>query len=294
MQIIENGDFSAEIDEHGAQLTHLVNRQDNFDYIWNNELWPKHAPILFPAIGRSNDDAYLINGQKYDMPQHGFAADFDFKVADKQTDRVSLQLAANSETKKVYPFDFKLLVTFSLSEAGLTVHFDVTNTGQDDLSYSLGYHPAFNVPIAGNGNFDNYRLAIFPATDTLETFEIVKKPNPYRSGKVEKLPNYQNGVVKLDYQMFEKGLLIIKNTGIKSVKLYDESDATHSVTVDTSDFDHVTLWTKEGANAPFLCIEPFNGLPDVYGDLVELADKEGNHHAAAGQTDAYDVKILLH
>ncbi|WP_422730470.1 hypothetical protein [Lentilactobacillus rapi] len=54
---IENNRFSAEIDEHGCQLTHLVNKQGNFDYIWNNDIWPKHAPILFPAIGRSNDDA---------------------------------------------------------------------------------------------------------------------------------------------------------------------------------------------------------------------------------------------
>ncbi|WP_369406507.1 hypothetical protein [Lentilactobacillus kisonensis] len=65
-------------------MTHLINKSGHFDYIWNNDLWPKHAPILFPAIGRSNDDAYLINGHKYEMPQHGFVADFDFDVTDKK------------------------------------------------------------------------------------------------------------------------------------------------------------------------------------------------------------------
>ena len=53
MQIIENDQFKAEIDEHGAQLTHLFNKSEGFDYIWNDDLWPKHAPVLFPAIGRS-------------------------------------------------------------------------------------------------------------------------------------------------------------------------------------------------------------------------------------------------
>ena len=64
--------------------------------------------------------------------------------------------------------------------------------------------------------------------------------------------------------------------------------------LDVSDFDHVTLWTKEEANAPFLCIEPFNGLPDVYGDLVELGQKEGNHHLNAGEAKTYQCNINLH
>ena len=57
MQTIKSSCFTAEIDEHGAQLTHLYHNEDHFDYIWNNPLWEKHAPILFPAIGRSNNDA---------------------------------------------------------------------------------------------------------------------------------------------------------------------------------------------------------------------------------------------
>lgn len=292
MQKIENNRFSAEIDEHGCQLTHLVNKQGGFDYIWNNDIWPKHAPILFPAIGRSNDDAYLIDGQKYEMPQHGFAADFDFEVADKQADQVTLSLKSSDETKKYYPFDFGFDVTFALTDQGLTVSFEVQNDDDQDLSYSLGYHPAFNVPINQEGSFDDYRLDLEPAQDSLETYEIVKKPNPYRSGKVEKLPNYRNGTVELDHDMFAKGLLIIKNEGIKTVKLYSQVTE-HSVTVDVSDFDHVTLWTKEGADAPFLCIEPFNGLPDVYGDLVELKSKEDNQHLDAKQSKHYQVKLNL-
>ncbi|MFD1125531.1 aldose 1-epimerase family protein [Lentilactobacillus raoultii] len=293
MQTIQNNRFRADIDEHGAQLIHLINEEAKFDYIWNNDLWPKHAPILFPAIGRSNDDAYLVDGKRYEMPQHGFAGDAEFEVVDKTADRVSLLLASNPATKKYYPFEFKLRVIFSLTETGLVVHFDVKNDGEADLSYSLGYHPAFNVPINGEGQFDDYRLAIEPPLDELATYEIVKKPNPYRSGKIDSLPNYDHGIVKLDHQMFEKGLLIIKTPGIKTVKLYSQTDTSHSVTVNVADFDHVTLWTKEGANAPFLCIEPFNGLPDVAGELVELADKEGNHHTSAGLTSSYEVKIDL-
>lgn len=292
MQTIKSSQFTAEIDEHGAQLTHLYNNDDHFDYIWNNPLWEKHAPILFPAIGRSNDDAYLVDGKKYEMPQHGFAGDHDFEVVSHQDDQVELLLRSDGSTKKYYPFDFEFTVTFKLNDSGLQVAFKVDNKSNGDLSYSLGFHPAFNVPINGEGSFNDYRLDLAPASQSLDTYEIVKKPNPYRSGKVTKLVNYKNGIVDLDHNMFEKGLVIIKNTGIKSVKLYSD-DTEHTVSIDVSDFDHVTLWTKEGADAPFLCIEPFNGLPDVYGDLVELSQKEGNHHLSVGDSKTYQCLINL-
>lgn len=292
MQTIQNKDFKAEIDEHGAQLTHLYNRAAGFDYIWNNDLWPKHAPILFPAIGRSNEDAYLVNGKRYEMPQHGFAGDYDFEVVSHKDDSVKLLMKSDDSTKQCYPFDFEFTVTFTVNDNGLNVSFKVENQSTSDLSYSLGYHPAFNVPINGEGQFNDYRLDLEPKEESLDTYEIVKKPNPYRSGKMAKLVNYQNGIVELDHNMFEKGLIIIKNKGIQTVKLYS-ADSQHSVTVDVSDFDHVTLWTKEGADAPFLCIEPFNGLPDVYGSLVELSNKEGNPHVGAGESKAYQCNINL-
>ncbi len=293
MQTIKSSRFTAEIDEHGAQLTHLYHNEDHFDYIWNNPLWEKHAPILFPAIGRSNNDAYLINGQQYEMPQHGFAGDQTFEVIEHKNDQVALLLRSNEVTKQYYPFNFEFTVTFKVTDDGLQVAFNVDNKSNGNLSYSLGFHPAFNVPIDGEGSFNDYRLDLAPASDSLDTYEIVKKPNPYRSGKGTKLVNYQNGIVDLDHNMFDKGLVIIKNTGIKTVKLYSD-DTKHAVMLDVSDFDHVTLWTKEGANAPFLCIEPFNGLPDVYGDLVELGQKEGNHHLNAGEAKTYQCNINLH
>ena len=101
MQVIENNKFKAAIDEHGAQLTHLYNKDDgNFDYIWNNiSVWPKHAPILFLAIGRSEKDKYFCNGQEYEMPQHGFVADEDFQVEANDGNQILLILVDNETTR---------------------------------------------------------------------------------------------------------------------------------------------------------------------------------------------------
>ncbi|WP_283680259.1 aldose 1-epimerase family protein [Lentilactobacillus sp. Marseille-Q4993] len=292
MQKIEYGNYAAEIDELGAQLTHLKNISDGFDYIWNNELWPKHAPILFPAIGRSNDDSYLIEGRKYSMPQHGFAADQEFDVVANDGQSVKLRLNSSNETKTMYPYDFVLDVTFSISDEGLKVQFNVENKTNGDMSYSLGYHPAFNIPIDDEGTFKDYHLDFNPMPSQLDKFEIVKKPNPYRSGNVLPVKDFDNNGIDLNYEMFDAGLVILTDKSLSSVEVSSKMSK-HSIKVHFEDFDYLTLWTKEGAKAPFLCIEPFNGLPDVYGGLAELSTKEANHHLADGQEDNFSIDIEL-
>lgn len=291
MVTIQNDRFTATINEVGAELTHLVDQASHRDLIWNNDLWPKHAPVLFPAIGRSNEDSYLIDGQRYEMPQHGFVSGETFTIVDQTPTAVTLSLKANAATRVYYPFDFELQVTFTLVATGLNLTFSVQNHGQQDLSYSLGSHPAFNVPFEAGEAFTDYELVLDPAPTDLQQFEIVKTPNPYRSGK--ELPvTTDKGVIKLNYPMFDAGLIILKAPNLAHLTL-QSTKSKHSISLNLDDFDYVTLWTKEGAQAPFLCLEPFNGLPDVAGDLRELATKEGNHHVAVGQSEtmAYTITV---
>lgn len=291
MVTIQNDRFTATINEVGAELTHLVDQASHRDLIWNNDLWPKHAPVLFPAIGRSNEDSYLIDGQRYEMPQHGFVSGETFTIVDQTPTAVTLSLKANAATRVYYPFDFELQVTFTLVATGLNLSFSVQNHGQQDLSYSLGSHPAFNVPFGAGEAFTDYELVLDPAPTDLQQFEIVKTPNPYRSGK--ELPvTTDKGVIKLNYPMFDAGLIILKAPNLAHLTLRS-TKSKHSISLNLDDFDYVTLWTKEGAQAPFLCLEPFNGLPDVAGDLRELATKEGNHHVAVGQSEtmAYTITV---
>ena len=80
MITIENQQFKASIAERGAELQSLVHKTDNYDYIWNGDktFWNRHAPILFPAIGKSNEDQYRLGAKTFPMGQHGFARDYDF------------------------------------------------------------------------------------------------------------------------------------------------------------------------------------------------------------------------
>lgn len=274
---IENDFLVVEIDQKGAQLTHVVNKQAQFDYIWNGTQWPKHAPLLFPAIGRSTQDSYLIEGKTYPMQQHGFASDYLFEVAQQYSNKLILRLRDNEEMFKSYPFHFELQVTFELVDQQLRYTFTVKNLDEQELSYSFGFHPAFNVPIDDEGGFEDYQILFETSEATLEQFEIKKNPYPYRSGK-KHLFNDGAKVLPLTRKIFESGLIILNNQ-IDQVILRSEKSA-HQVKMALKGFPYFCLWTKEDEDLNFICLEPFCGLPDVIDQSQEISHKEGNAHLA--------------
>ncbi len=174
MITIENQQFKASIAERGAELQSLVNKTDNYDYIWNGDktFWNRHAPILFPAIGKSNEDQYRLGAKTFPMGQHGFARDYDFEVSDHSDSAATFTQHQNSETLKKFPFKYTLAVTYMLTEDGLSIHYTVTNDDSNSMPFALGFHPAFNVALKADGSFDDYDLTVEPLNSPLQRFGI--------------------------------------------------------------------------------------------------------------------------
>lgn len=147
---LKNNELTVQINPKGAELTHVIENKNKFDFIWNGSEWPKYAPILFPAIGRSTDDEYLLNQKIYPMQQHGFASDYFFEIIDRKEDQISLSLKDNEETYQSYPFQFELKVTYQLVSKKLT--------------FALGFHPAFNL----SANFEDYQISFETKDKTLK------------------------------------------------------------------------------------------------------------------------------
>ena len=109
---IKNENESAAIDTLGAELVSFMG-DDGFEHIWQGDktYWGGHAPVLFPIVGALRDNRTCINGEWYEMKRHGVARHEEFTVTEQGEDYVTLQLTANEETKKQYPFDFVLTVS---------------------------------------------------------------------------------------------------------------------------------------------------------------------------------------
>lgn len=259
---IKNDLLTATINSYGAELTSLKN--ENLEYIWegNPEFWGKHSPILFPIVGTLKNNSYTYKGNTYQMTRHGFARDNEFTVKNQTDNSVIFSLASNENTLNMYPFEFELELKYTLVNTILAFDYTVINKGIETMPFSIGAHPAFALP----GNFSDYSL-IFEKDETLVSTQLEKD---LVSDKTISLPT-ENGKLALSHSLFDNDALILKSTVSNYVDIAKNNN--RLLRVAYNDFPHLGIWTKE--NAPFLCIEPWQGYSDSLDSNGNILEKEG-------------------
>lgn len=268
---LENDTMLIELKEAGAELTKIYNKQTQLDYLWNADtaFWGRHAPILFPTVGRLVEDTYFVDGEAFHLPQHGFARDREFKVVELLRDKCVLELSADEKSRLVYPYAFHLTVSYTLLEDGVHVEYQVENTDEKRIYFSIGAHPAFNLPLVRGTTFDDYYLD-FHAKEELESLQL---EGPYRSGKLKRVTAEETMELPINYELFANDALIFEGLKENKIAIRSKKHA-HFVQVDFPNFPFVGIWTA-GDGTPFLCIEPWYGIADGVGSPVELRDKAG-------------------
>ena len=242
--------------------------------------WNKTSPILFPIVGRLKNDSYTFNGKTYQLPRHGFARNMEFSFDKKSNSQVIFELNESEETKTNYPFDFKLLVAYTLMDNELVIEYFVRNQSDEVLPFSIGAHPAFAI----SDKFENYSLQ-FNNEDTFETHHL---ENESFNGKTT-LVETKNNAIALKYATFEKDALVFKQLKSNEVILKNKDKAILKVNFDH--FPYLGIWTKE--NAPFLCIEPWCGLADSSYHNGNFEEKEGINYLSAGEDFLRAMRIEI-
>jgi galactose mutarotase-like enzyme len=275
---ISNSQLSANINTVGAELISLV--KNNKNYIWqvDETYWNKTSPVLFPIVGRLKNDSYTYNGKSYQLPRHGFARNMEFSFDKKSEHQVIFELNETEETKANYPFDFKLLMAYTLMDNELVIEYFVRNQSDEVLPFSIGAHPAFSI----EGNFEEYSLQ-FNSDDSFETHHL---ENESFNGKTT-LVEQKNNSIFLNYALFEKDALVFKQLKSNEVILTHQNNNILKVNFDH--FPYLGIWTKQ--NAPFLCLEPWCGLADSIDHNGNLEDKEGINHLPAGEDFLRAIRI---
>ena len=270
MITLRNGLWGARISETGAELKSLASLSSGREYIWHGDpaWWNGSAPVLFPVIGGLKGGQYSFEDRSYALPSHGFARTSEFAVTRAGEDSAELTLTSSPKTREGYPFDFSLRVSFQLERSGISVGYDVTNTGTGRMYFSIGSHPAFAVPFAG-GTLENYYV-LFEREEELERWFF--KDGLVVAGRTEEvLENCR--VLSLSRTCFEQGIMIFKRPRSREFAIANSLNP-HAVRVLTDGVPYVGVWSKPGG-APFVCIEPWHGIPDMSDTSGNLVDKEG-------------------
>ncbi|TMS99308.1 aldose 1-epimerase family protein [Apilactobacillus kunkeei] len=258
MKTISNEYLKVKINTHGAEIN-SVKSTDGIEYIWSGDkrYWSRHAPILFPIVGRLKDNQYTYDGKTYEMGQHGFARDMEFDVLDQGSNWIDLQLVSNEETKKLYPFSFKLVIHYELDNYKLSTNINVFNNDTREMYFSIGTHPAFNVPLVKDGSekYNDYSVKFA----NKGTYNQIQFDVPYANFEsVEQIDLDQP--IPLSHELFydDAKVIEIKNKEFTTILSNDVSD--HGVSMTAYNIEYGGLWSAK--DAPFVCLEPWWGIAD--------------------------------
>lgn len=288
---LHHGGWTAQIDSLGAQLVSLKNER-GFEYIWTGDpaYWKGHAPVLFPIVGALREGKAQIGGGWYEMGQHGFARHREFAVAEQSGSSVSLKLASDFETKKLYPFEFVFTVTYTLTDAGFTTRFAVENIGEKVLPFAVGGHPGFNLPVDEAAAFEDYTIR-FAQPETQTCPGIVLGKGLIDPGTTAfRLENGQE--IPLRHELFYKDALIFENLRSDRVQIVNKASG-KGIEMDFSDFPMLGIWSAQN-DGPYVCLEPWTGCATRTDENDEFEKKKGMTFLPAGGTAefAFSVKIL--
>lgn len=207
------------------------------------------------------------------MPKHGFARHSVFAIQEQSEDSMTFSLASSDETRKCYPFEFELLIKYSVSGHTLRCTSTVINKTDGEMYFSIGAHPGFNCRIGDAIEFEkdeNLRTMRIDSSSILmdETFPV----------------ELENGhTIRLTEHIFDKDALILEGLNSESLRLVS-GDRTIKFTFGKAPY--LGIWAKP--NAPYVCLEPWYGVNDSCDKKDSIAKKRGIEKLEKGETFSFD------
>lgn len=288
--ILENENIKISTNTFGGELTNLITKKDNIEFLWNGDenYWKYHSPILFPIVGKVFNNKYRAENGEYELPQHGLARTREFEMIEKDNNHIVFELLWSEDTLKVYPYKFSLRLSYELLENGIKVGYNVKNLDDKEIYFSIGGHPAFMCPLLNGEKFEDYYFQ-FNKKENVGIMELDANTG-YFTGKTNEFLNNSNKI-NLNIDLFKYDALAFNN--LKSNLITLKSDKNNKeLTMDFTGFPYLALWTKP-TGAPFICIEPWYGHADYENFNGEFKNKEGIEKLSISEEFNAEYKLFI-
>lgn len=267
---LENDFAIVKIKYSGAELCSFYDKINQREIIWdaNPNYWKRHAPALFPTVGKLKNNEYFVGEKSFSLPQHGFARDMVFTLEKSDSNSCRFFLKSSDETLEKYPFQFKFITEYILEGKKLDIIYRVQNIDSKPILFSLGAHPAFFCPFIEGEKIDDYQLIL----ECIESSSILllSENGLISDNKMEFFTN--DNTISLSEELFKNDALIFDDLKSKNL-IFKSTKNPMELKVSWKNFPHLGIWKP--LNAPFLCIEPWQGMADKENSTGKLEDKFG-------------------
>lgn len=292
VRTMENELVKVEVCDFGAELFSFYDKETKVEAVWQADpkYWARHAPVLFPFVGKVNGGYYTHKGVQYKMGQHGFARDMEFVFAGQTENTITHVLKSTEETLEKYPFPFELQITHKLEGKTLSVLWEVKNPGEETMYFSIGGHPAFNVPAReGEDKYDYF--VTFNGETSLKYVLIDLSCSAVNMDDVHTLELKDNKLPVTEH-LFDNDALIFDDYQVEKIGLA-YPDGSPYLTMTCKGFPSMGVWSQPHTDAPFVCLEPWIGRCDNRGFDGELKDKYYEQSLEAGKTFRAQYDLTL-
>jgi galactose mutarotase-like enzyme len=264
---LQNELISLAVSESGAELKSLKWLQSGREWMWqaSPEFWPRTSPVLFPIVGKLNDNTFRHQGKSYPLSQHGFARDRSFEMLDSGDGFLRFGLSADDEMRRHYPFSFALELEYRLEENRLILAYKVRNEGKEPMPFSIGAHPGFSLAGWPSKKY-------FLEFEHAEELRAISLQDGLISQAEPRLIPTEERKLEISRDLFLQDALVF--SGIKStwLGLLGEGE-TEQLRLHFPGFPFLGIWSKPGA--PFVCIEPWYGHADPLHYAGDISAKPG-------------------
>lgn len=273
--------LGAQISAAGAELVRLQDGGGS-DLLWNGDpaVWTGRSPLLFPIVGEAKGNRIKVAGAEYEIGRHGFARTATFALVSSDGAHCTWRLEASEATRRQYPFEFRLDITYRIEGAALHMTAEVTNRGDGPMPAAFGFHPALRWPLP----YGKPRAAHEIVFERDEPAPIRRPIDGLLSSARYPTPVRGRRLVLHD-SLFEDGAIVFDRLASRSL-VYGEA-----LSVSFPRMPHLGIWTKPAAG--YVCIEPWQGHASPEDFDGELADKPGMVAIMPGATESFGMSIGL-
>lgn len=263
--LTKNGN-TATVTTAGGELISFKNNER--EYLWdgNAEFWPGHAPVLFPFVSALNNSEVKIDGNNCHFnDKHGFGRKFEYTVKGKTEDSVVFSLTENDVTLAQYPYSFELQLIHKLTDNGFETTYKVINTDNKNIKFCIGGHPGFKL----NADIADYTF-VFNKEENAQLYYTDE--NSHFSYDYKWSKKIEGRELNLTYSDFDRDALLCENLNSTSVKVMPKNGK-GAFEFGFEGYPVLAIWTPPFKKAPFVCIEPWCGLPAFVGESGNFEDK---------------------
>ena len=289
MYTLQNDLLKISVASRGAELKSITELADGTEYLFDSDptWWKYSSPVLFPIVGKVNGGIYRVDGKEYSLGQHGFARTTDFWLVDATNDTLTFALESNAATLAVYPYCFRLEISFKLIGNEVKVLWKVANVDDKEIYFSIGAHPALTCPLCFGDTFEDCYLK-FNRAEKSSRIPLTTKGTLSH----DRIPTLDGTELALTYDLFKGDALVFDDLKSDEISVCSRKSS-KSITVRAKGFPYWGLWTPAQGGAPFICIEPWHGHADFEDFTGELKDKEGIIKLDVGATFETEMSFII-